>query len=223
MTCVFLTPWWRHQMETFSALLALCAGSSPVTGEFPITKASDAELWCFLRCAPEQRIEYTNRGASDLSNHGTHYDVTVIPRLWKMVPCLDVVRDLFTRTDVDWLVLRYLACLFTIECVLQEPQLAMGKNFLFYLFIYLFLLVGDWGGGGGGHELDMFGWLVQFHVFLKILSAFVGWYPNMLNLAFYFLFLHCHALILEESCELHFGHKCLVAPLRWAISGNNSI
>ena len=28
-------PWWRHQMETFSALLALCAGNSPVPGEFP--------------------------------------------------------------------------------------------------------------------------------------------------------------------------------------------
>ena len=27
--------WWRHQMETFSALLALCAGYSPVSGEFP--------------------------------------------------------------------------------------------------------------------------------------------------------------------------------------------
>ena len=27
--------WWRHQMEIFSALLALCAGNSPVTGEFP--------------------------------------------------------------------------------------------------------------------------------------------------------------------------------------------
>ena len=27
--------WWRHQMETFSALLTLCAGNSPVTGEFP--------------------------------------------------------------------------------------------------------------------------------------------------------------------------------------------
>ena len=26
---------WRHQMEAFSALLALCAGNSPVTGEFP--------------------------------------------------------------------------------------------------------------------------------------------------------------------------------------------
>ena len=32
---IFCWPWWRHQMETFSALLALCAGNSPVTGEFP--------------------------------------------------------------------------------------------------------------------------------------------------------------------------------------------
>ena len=27
--------WWRHQMEPFSTLLALCAVNSPVTGEFP--------------------------------------------------------------------------------------------------------------------------------------------------------------------------------------------
>ena len=37
--------WWRHQMETFSALLALCAGNSPVPGEFPsqrpVTKSFD--------------------------------------------------------------------------------------------------------------------------------------------------------------------------------------
>ena len=31
----FCPPWWRHQMETFSALLVLCTGNSPVTGEFP--------------------------------------------------------------------------------------------------------------------------------------------------------------------------------------------
>ena len=35
--------WWRHQMETFSALLSLCVGSSPVTGEFsaqrPVTRS----------------------------------------------------------------------------------------------------------------------------------------------------------------------------------------
>ena len=27
--------WWRHQIETFSALLDLCEGNSPITGEFP--------------------------------------------------------------------------------------------------------------------------------------------------------------------------------------------
>ena len=30
--------WWRHQMETLSASLSLCAGNSPVTGEFPAQK-----------------------------------------------------------------------------------------------------------------------------------------------------------------------------------------
>ena len=39
-------PWWRHQMEAFSALLTLCAGNSPVNGEFPsqrpVTRSFDA-------------------------------------------------------------------------------------------------------------------------------------------------------------------------------------
>ena len=37
--------WWRHKMETFSALLAFCAGNSLVTGEFsaqrPVTSSFD--------------------------------------------------------------------------------------------------------------------------------------------------------------------------------------
>ena len=33
--CQSLAPRWHHQMETFSALLAICAGNSPVTGELP--------------------------------------------------------------------------------------------------------------------------------------------------------------------------------------------
>ena len=37
--------WWRHQMETSSALLAICAVNSPVTGDFaaqrPVTRSFD--------------------------------------------------------------------------------------------------------------------------------------------------------------------------------------
>ena len=31
----YLVTWWCHQMETFFALLAICTGNSPITGEFP--------------------------------------------------------------------------------------------------------------------------------------------------------------------------------------------
>ena len=41
--CVLI--WWRHKMETFSALLAICAGNSPVTDEVlaqrPVTRSFD--------------------------------------------------------------------------------------------------------------------------------------------------------------------------------------
>ena len=43
-----LNTWWRHQMETFSALLAFCAGNSPVPGEFPsqrpVTRSFDVSF-----------------------------------------------------------------------------------------------------------------------------------------------------------------------------------
>ena len=44
--------WWRHQMETFSALLAIWGGG----GIRRSTKASDAELWCFLSSASESTV-----------------------------------------------------------------------------------------------------------------------------------------------------------------------
>ena len=40
--------WWRHQIETFSALLAICAGNSPVTGEFPAPRAVTRSFDVFL-------------------------------------------------------------------------------------------------------------------------------------------------------------------------------
>ena len=46
----FIEPntWWRHQMETLSALLAVCAGNSPVTGEFPAQRPVTLSFDCFF-------------------------------------------------------------------------------------------------------------------------------------------------------------------------------
>ena len=75
---------WRHQMEIFSALLAICARNSPVPDEFPtqrpVTRSFDHTLIC-------DRINgWVNNGqAADLRRHRTHYVVIV---MW----CFIVVR-----------------------------------------------------------------------------------------------------------------------------------
>ena len=70
-------PWWRHQMETFSALLALCAGNSPVPVNSPHKGQWRGTLMFTLICA---RINdwVNNREAGDLRRHRGHYDVNVM-------------------------------------------------------------------------------------------------------------------------------------------------
>ena len=70
--------WWRHTMETFSVLLAICAGNSPITRWIPHTKASGAELFMFsLLCAWING--WVNNGeAGDLRRQCARYDVTVM-------------------------------------------------------------------------------------------------------------------------------------------------
>ena len=66
----YCSTWWRHQMETFSALLTLCARNSRDTGEFPaqrpvrqsfdvffdprLTKPLNKQSWgwCFVTPSP---------------------------------------------------------------------------------------------------------------------------------------------------------------------------
>ena len=69
--------WWRHQMETFSALLAICAGNSPVPVNSPHKGQWRGALLFSLICT---RISgWVNNGeAGDLRRHRAHYDVTVM-------------------------------------------------------------------------------------------------------------------------------------------------
>ena len=69
--------WWRHQSETFSALLALCAGNSPVPVNSPLKGQWRGALIFSYICA---RINdwVNNREAGDLRRHRGHYDVIVM-------------------------------------------------------------------------------------------------------------------------------------------------
>ena len=69
--------WWRHQMETFSALLALCAGNSPVPVKYPHKGQWRGALMFPLICVCINGW-VNNREAGDSRHYRGHYDVNVM-------------------------------------------------------------------------------------------------------------------------------------------------
>ena len=64
-------------MESFTALLALCVGNSPVTGEFPTQRPVTQSLDDFFDLRLNKRLS-TNDEAGDLIRHRAHYDVILM-------------------------------------------------------------------------------------------------------------------------------------------------
>ena len=66
LTARFLVPvrlsWWHHQMETFSALLAICAGNSLVTGEFPTQRPVTRSFDIFFDLRLNKRLSKQSWG-----------------------------------------------------------------------------------------------------------------------------------------------------------------
>ena len=54
--------WWRHQMETFSALLAICAGNSPVPGEFRAQRPGTRSFDVFFDLRSNKQLSKQWRG-----------------------------------------------------------------------------------------------------------------------------------------------------------------
>ena len=75
-------PFWRHQVETFSALLPFCKGIPPVTGVFPSQRPATPSFDVF--CAWTKGWA-NNRDAGDMRHHRAHYGFTImtdIPLGW---------------------------------------------------------------------------------------------------------------------------------------------
>ena len=62
-------------METFTALLAICAVNSPGTGEFPAQRPVTLSFNVFFDLRLNQRL---SKQAGDLIRYRAHYDVIVM-------------------------------------------------------------------------------------------------------------------------------------------------
>ena len=74
--------WWRHQLETFSALLALCEGNSPAPVNSPHKGQWRGTLMFSLICAWINDW-VNNHEAGDLRPHHGHYYVNVMSEKMK--------------------------------------------------------------------------------------------------------------------------------------------
>ena len=83
MTAKWGPPWWRHQIETFSALLVFCAGNSTVTGEFPTHKGQWRGALMFSLIFAWANGWTNHRDAGDLRRQWRHYNASEFELRWE--------------------------------------------------------------------------------------------------------------------------------------------
>ena len=76
-----MSSWWRHQMETFSAVLAICPGN-PVNSQHK-GQCRGALMFSLICVWINDSVK--NREAGDLRWHRAYYDVIVMDN--SVVPC----------------------------------------------------------------------------------------------------------------------------------------
>ena len=85
--------WWRHQMETFYASLAIDAGNSPVTGEFPAQRPVTRSFDAFFDMRLNKWLSKQSWG--DPRRHRAHCDVIVMTFWGRDKMATDFTADIF--------------------------------------------------------------------------------------------------------------------------------
>ena len=99
--------WWRHQMETFSALLAIWARNSPVTGEFPAQRPVTRSFDVFFDLRLNERLSKQTWGwwfetpTRPSWRHGNHSSVVVPHRDLHTVSLCFVLLCLFYQLLIN--------------------------------------------------------------------------------------------------------------------------
>ena len=82
--------WWRHQMETYSSLLAICVGNSLVPGEFPAQRPMTRSFEVFFDLRLNIRLSK--------QSWGRWFETQSCP-LWRQ--CNDALETIHLQID-DW-------------------------------------------------------------------------------------------------------------------------
>ena len=121
-------------METFSALLALCAGDSPVTGEFPLKRPVARSFDIFFDLGLKKGW-VNNRDNGDLRLHRADFYVTVM--LWrKFLQIFNISVSLIWNGHISHILLKlietgwriYDICVNELNSIGSDDVLSSGRR-----------------------------------------------------------------------------------------------
>ena len=99
--------WWRHRIETFSALLAICAGNSPASGDFPAQTPVTRSFDVFFDLCLNKRLGKLSWGwwfetlsrplwrqcNGDIWNETFGVDHFFLASVWQQIACVKAADD----------------------------------------------------------------------------------------------------------------------------------
>ena len=109
--------WWRHQMETFSALLAICAENSPVPGEYPTQRPVARSFDVYFDLRPDKLLSKQSWGwwsetlSHSLWRHRNEW--------WALILYM-YITDMHASVVVARTVMRYFGMTFWRNTILHE-------------------------------------------------------------------------------------------------------
>ena len=215
-----ISTWWRHQMETSFASLAICARNSTVICESPAQRPVTRSFDVFFDLLLNKRLR-KNGEADDLGRHRTHYDVTVV--IWNTFQDISIWNnpieyiDLFAFDgiiELEFLTFRH--------ALRRAPDLSKTGESLRYLFISYM--------EGGNKSIDLKPLIVleELHIqssglnevpvsirhiwstihYLDLAGNCIKTLENMENEVFRKLVI----IYLQDNCIYHLNHFSLQLP-----------
>ena len=114
---------WRHQMETFSALLAICAGNSPVPGEFPAQRPVARSFDVFFDLRLNKRLSK--------QSWGWWFEMLSCP-LWRHCNVMTMTHKSSTAMVLTGpSLVQIMACRLADAKPLSKPKLKWSNSYIF--------------------------------------------------------------------------------------------
>ena len=136
--------WWRHQMETFSALLAICAGNSLVTGEFPAQRPVTQNFDVFFDLPLNMLNKQLNKKHSRRwlwRHHNMELWTGILPMqsnkrpIWQIPECTCVIsHNALFRTEVCTFLFCMAHCGIWDGCILWIWFIPWSRNDILYYY-----------------------------------------------------------------------------------------